>query len=78
MYVNQIPSERPSCCLNLFFGGKNICHSCRLNNVECLFRGQGSNESFKFVVLSMSGERDPVLFCDGTSRYGVPENLTTG
>ena len=20
----------------------------------------------------------PVLFCDGTSRYGVPENLTTG
>ena len=23
-------------------------------------------------------EAQPVLFCDGTSRYGVPENLTTG
>jgi len=22
--------------------------------------------------------RGAVLFCDGTSRYGVPENLTTG
>ena len=29
-------------------------------------------------TLSVFVHRWPVLFCDGTSRYGVPENLTTG
>jgi len=33
---------------------------------------------FRTVVQSLTRTQlTPVLFCDGTSRYGVPENLTT-
>ena len=34
--------------------------------------------SFSVPISSFQSPLEPVLFCDGTSRYGVPENLTIG
>ena len=62
--LRQIRHSVPTATLQMLVVA--LVHSRLAMEIEC------------WLACQLTCYVSPVLFCDGTSRYGVPENLTTG